>query len=160
MPVPYRLLEPILTYLEPLQLKNFLDLGCGKGRALCIAANFGFSNIEGVELSKKLCLEAETNLPRCAIKNDFKWKIYHNDAFYFDIPHHTDCILIFNPFDEFLLSGVIENIEKSLAERPRQLYIIYITPLYKSLFFDLGFDVFASFKPEPYLEAVVLKKNG
>jgi len=160
MPAPYRLLENIFNYLQPFSLHHFLDIGAGKGRALCMAPSFGFQAVEGVEFSKKFCMEAEANLARCNRKKTFDWKIHHNDAYYFDIPAKADCILIFNPFDEFLLAGVIQNIENSLQQNPRRLYIIYITPLYKDLFFESGYDVIARFIPEEYMEAIVLKKSG
>src|ERR1019366_288563 len=46
---------------EPSHNFTFLDLGCGKGRALLIAAHFDFPQILGVELSPDLCRIAESN---------------------------------------------------------------------------------------------------
>jgi SAM-dependent methyltransferase len=33
----------------------FLDIGCGKGRALIIATEYGFKDLIGVDYSAKLC---------------------------------------------------------------------------------------------------------
>src|SRR6185312_5959446 len=43
---------------------SFLDLGCGKGRALVIAGEFGFSDILGVELSPTLAALAAKNIAK------------------------------------------------------------------------------------------------
>ncbi len=43
-----------LSALGPVERYDFLDLGCGKGRALIVAAEFPFRAITGVELSPAL----------------------------------------------------------------------------------------------------------
>lgn len=159
MPAPYRLLEPVFSYLQPLRLTHLLDVGSGKGRVLCVAALSGFKDVTGLELSAKFCKEAEKNLIQFNKRCNFNWRLINNDAFYFEIPDKTDCICIFNPFDEFILEGVINNISISLENHPRELYIIYITPFYREMFFNCGFDVYATFHPEEFLEAIILKKK-
>lgn len=41
---------------------SFVDLGCGKGRALLLASEFGFRSITGIELNPGLCAAAEQNV--------------------------------------------------------------------------------------------------
>ena len=48
MPVSYVLLENIFNQLPVNPRKHFLDIGCGKGRAICVAAYNGFRKISGV----------------------------------------------------------------------------------------------------------------
>jgi SAM-dependent methyltransferase len=36
---------------------TFLDMGCGKGRVLAMAAAYGFKEIIGVDLSPQLCMK-------------------------------------------------------------------------------------------------------
>jgi len=160
MPAPYSLLEEIFSFLKPLGLNHLLDVGCGKGRILCVGTHFGFKNITGLDLSKAFCRAAEKNLYRCSENQNLTWKLINNDAYYYDIPPQTDCIFIFNPFDEFLLEKVVENINASLIAHPRPLYIVYITALHREIFFQHQFDVYASFHPGENLEALILKKNG
>ena len=45
IPVSYNLLENILTYITESCRNHFLDIGCGKGSALCVAVYNGFKNI-------------------------------------------------------------------------------------------------------------------
>src|SRR5262245_36170867 len=43
----------------------FLDIGCGKGRPLVIASEYGFKELVGVDYSAKLCRVAQENLTAC-----------------------------------------------------------------------------------------------
>ena len=50
--------------------------------------------------------------------------------FYFEIPDDVDCIFFFNPFDEVIMSAVVENILESLYKNhPRKIIIAYANPL-------------------------------
>ena len=46
-------LRKLFSHIRPLIASNsvFVDLGCGKGRALCIASEFGFREVIGVEFA-------------------------------------------------------------------------------------------------------------
>jgi SAM-dependent methyltransferase len=160
MPASYDLMEEVFEHLPLKTYEHFLDIGCGKGRVLCVAANKGITKITGLELSKELCDIAKLNLLKT--KQRFPALNYHvinNDAFYFDIPDDGDCIFMFNPFDEIIMSSVVENIAASLERNPRQMTIIYFNPMYKHLFTEQGFRQVASYKKLTYMEATVLIKN-
>jgi len=160
MPAAYDMLEELFSQQNIHHCKYLLDLGCGKGRVLCVAAHKGFTNLTGLEISKDFCLEAEKNLE--AIKQKFpsiKYKIINNDAFYFNIPASVDCIFMFNPFDKIIMSGVINNIEMSLQKNPRKLFIVYINPLHKNLFMDAGYKEVYHRRKLKYLEASILQKT-
>jgi SAM-dependent methyltransferase len=158
MPVSYDLLENIFAHLPKINRTHFLDIGCGKGRALCVAAYNSFVNVSGIDFSKELCIEAEKNLTKTKQQRpNLQYKIYNNDAFYFDIPTDVDCIFLFNPFDEVIMSGVVENILTSLEEKPRDLIIIYVNPLHKELFVANGFVETYHTKKLKYLEASILE---
>lgn len=159
MPVSYDLLERVFMHLSKIKRTHFLDIGCGKGRALCVAAHYGFTNVMGIDFSKELCTEAEQNLYKTKRQlSTLQYKIYNNDAFYFAIPTDVDCIFLFNPFDEVIMSGVVENIMISLEEAPRKLTIIYANPLHKELFLAEGFVETFNTKKLKYLEASILEK--
>jgi SAM-dependent methyltransferase len=159
MPASYDLLEDVFTEIKKNNLTHILDIGCGKGRALCVAAYYGFTEVTGIDFSKELCIQAKENL-EITKKNypSLTYKVINNDAFYYEIPGDVDCIFLFNPFDEMIMSGVIENIEISLEKFPRELYIIYLNPLHKKLFSDIGYDEIFHTKKLNYLEGSILKK--
>ncbi len=139
-------------------LNHFLDLGCGKGRAMCMAAHHGFNKVSGIDLSKDLCLSAEANLSKT--KKQFpllQYKVINNDAFYYEIPQDADCIFFFNPFDEIIMSAVVNNIFESLEDNPRKLRIIYVNPLHKEQFIKAGYKETWYSKKLKYIEAVILE---
>lgn len=64
VPIREVVLRHILSYLSSLDLSqfSFIDLGCGKGRAILIASEYPFIEILGVEASPKLCTVAQSNI--------------------------------------------------------------------------------------------------
>lgn len=161
MPVSYSLLEEIFKQLRLNQSQtHFLDIGCGKGRALCVAAHHGFEKLTGLDFSKDLCETAKQNL--AITKEQFpqiEYKIINNDAFYFEIPADVDHIFLFNPFDEIIMSAVVNNICISLQKNPRAITIIYVNPLHKELFVKAGFEETWYTKKMKYLEASLLENK-
>jgi len=116
MPASYDLLETVFSQLNSHIPKHLLDIGCGKGRALCVAAHYQIKKLTGIDFSKELCDDARKNLSLTAPKiGDIHFRIYNNDAFYFEIAEDVDCIFMFNPFDEVIMSGVVINIMNSYS---------------------------------------------
>ena len=158
MPVSYNLLEEIFDQLPKDTRNHFVDIGCGKGRALCMAAHQGFKHISGLDFSKKLCDIAIKNLQKTKKKlTGFTSNVVNNDAFYYEIPDDTDCIFFFNPFEEIIMSGVVDNIFKSLELNPRKIKIIYVNPIDKHLFLQAGYKQIWYSKKMKYLEAIILE---
>ncbi len=160
MPASYLLLEIIFNQLPNSSRTHFLDLGCGKGRAMCVAAHQGFKKVTGIDFSKALCDSAKENLSLTKkIIPELHFNIINNDAFYFEIPDDVDCIFLFNPFDEIIMSGVVENILITLEKSPRKISIIYVNPLHKDLFSSRGFKEIWYSKKLKYLEAIILENR-
>lgn len=158
MPVSYLLLEEIFRQIPLTQKKHFLDVGCGKGRAMCVAAHHGYNIITGVDFSKQLCENALTNLQRT--KETFptlQYSVITKDAMNFEIPADVDCIFLFNPFDVVIMSAVVSNIMESVHEHPREIIVAYANPLYEDLFLEEGFIEIFHTKEMKYLEAAILK---
>ena len=157
MPVSYPLLEAALEQSTPGKDSHFLDIGCGMGRALCVAAHRGFMKVSGIDLSRELCEAAKNNL--AITKNEIpslQYSVINNDAFYFEIPADADCLFLFNPFDEIIMSGVLANIMHSLSLHKRKMQVIYVNPLHKELFLAAGFVETWYTKKLHYLEASIL----
>jgi SAM-dependent methyltransferase len=160
MPVNYYLLEEIFRQLQGSSSNHFLDMGCGKGRALCMAAHHGFKQVTGIDLSRDLCEIATENLTLTKKRiPHFKFTVINNDAFYYEIPGDVDCIFLFNPFDEIIMSAVVNNIFESLRNNPRKLNILYVNPLYKEQFLKAGYTQTWYSKKMKYIEAVILQKG-
>lgn len=159
MPVSYDVIEDVFERYKPSGFKHFIDIGCGKGRAMCVAAQMGAQKITGIDFSKEFCDQSKLNLLKTQQKfPQLQFSVLNNDAFYYEIPADADCIFMFNPFDEVIMSGVIENIEMSLEEHPRPVTVIYANPMQKHLFLEAGYKEVYHTKKMKYLEAVVLRK--
>ncbi len=155
MPASYGLLN---EFLQKMKAAHLVDIGCGKGRTLCVAANMGIRKLSGIDFNAGLCRSAEKNLAHIkSIIPGIHYKIIHDDAFYYEIPDDADCIFLFNPFDEIIMSGVVNNIAESIRRKPRIISIIYFNPLHKKLFLDAKFTQVYHSKKLHYLEGIILK---
>ena len=159
MPASYDLLEMFFSEIKLSTFQHFLDIGCGKARAMCVAAAFGIKKITGIELSKELYKNAQENIAATKVKYpSTEFKIYNNDAFYFEIDDNVDCVFMFNPFDETIMSGVMENIETSLDNNPRDMTIVYINPVEKHVLLEWGYEEIFHYQKKHYLEGSVFVK--
>ena len=158
MPISYTLLEALFMQLKANPAKHLLDIGCGKGRILCVAAHQGFKQITGIDFSKQLCLEAEGNLKNTTQKYpDLKYSVITKDAMNYEIPSNVDCIFLFNPFDVVVMGAVLYNIMESAQDFSRDITVVYANPVYLDLFIEEGFEEIFHTKEMKYLEAVILK---
>ena len=109
----------------------FIDLGSGKGRTLLMASDYPFCRVVGVELLPALNLIAQENLNkyRSDAQKCFAIESTSADAAGFDFPGEPIVLFLFNPFPESGLQRVIANLEQSLREYPRKVYVLYHNPL-------------------------------
>lgn len=161
MPVNYYMLEKMMgDIIELTNEKSFLDIGCGKGRAMAVASYYGFKKIQGIDISKEFIEEAKINLATIHQKfPEANFELLLQEAFYYRIPQDISVIFLFNPFDEVIMSGVVENILISQEKNPRTIWVIYINPLYENLFLDNGFVKTRSHKKLKWLQAAIFKKT-
>jgi SAM-dependent methyltransferase len=103
---------------------TFVDLGCGKGRALLVAAEFQFPRLVGLDLVPDLCRIARTNV---ATNSDWASRItvLNQDATSFTYPDGPLLIYFFHPFLPKLLRRVLANLERQLRRSPREAYVLY-----------------------------------
>lgn len=161
MPAIYSMLELVFEKINIAGVNHLLDIGCGKGRAICVAAAKGCKKVSGIDFSKDLCMDALQNLTIIQQKKPLLLaKIINNDAYTYAIPNDVDCIFLFNPFDDYLMKGVVRNILQSLAAHPRKIKIIYANPLNKSRFIDAGFGEIFYSKKMRYIEVSILENKA
>jgi 16S rRNA G966 N2-methylase RsmD len=101
---------------------TFIDLGCGKGRMLLIAAQNGFQKIIGVEFASELVAVARENIRKMALENI---TVINADAIEFVFPPGNLVVYMYNPFQNKVLRPVLENLRRQLSG---VLYIIYRNP--------------------------------
>jgi SAM-dependent methyltransferase len=103
---------------------TFADVGCGKGRAMIVAAQFPFHSLWGVEISPELCEIARANL---ALRPEWanRASILNEDAASVTFPQGPLMIMMFHPFLAPVLRRMLANLEAQLRKSPRTTYLLY-----------------------------------
>jgi SAM-dependent methyltransferase len=118
----------------------FIDFGSGKGRVLLMASEFPFRKIIGVEFSSELHEIAQKNIHsyKSATQKCRDITPVCADFTQFAIPPEPLFVFLYNPSSQEITSALARNIARSLAEHPREIWVLYVTPTY---------DVFESGNP-------------
>lgn len=122
-PVPYAVLERILDRLTLPASAVIVDIGSGKGRPVCLAAQRPVREVIGVEIDPALHAIAEGNARKlrgrrtsirliCASATDFDFRT-------------VTTVLLFNPFGGETMRRVLEHLGNSWREFPRRIEIAY-----------------------------------
>jgi SAM-dependent methyltransferase len=123
--------EMMATLKIDFQEFTFIDIGSGKGRVLLMAADYPFRRILGIELLPALHRVAQKNLS--AYKSDsqqcFALETVCGDAREFIFPAEPIMLYLFNPLPEYALTELIANLDHSLSQFPRAVYLLYHNPL-------------------------------
>lgn len=138
---PYQATDPALfrEMMASLPIEfdrfTFVDLGSGKGRTLLMASEYPFRKIVGVELIAELHRAAEENIRmyRSATERCTQIEAVCTDAREFVLPDTPLVLYLFNPLPEAGLQRVLRNLERSLEQSPRPVWIVYHNPLLESV---------------------------
>jgi Putative methyltransferase len=115
---------------RPLTDYTFIDIGCGKGRAVMLASQLPFKEVIGVELNPSLAQTAITNLkiwhstgnPTCPAR------IVNDDATTLILPTTPCIIYLYNPFSTIMMQRLIQHLDQTFTAHPHPLDILYFTP--------------------------------
>jgi SAM-dependent methyltransferase len=120
----------------PIDTCSFVDLGCGKGRALMMASTYPFREVIGVELNPGLAAIAEANRATWteAGRAVSPIRIVCQDATEFVFPPGHCLLYLFNPFTTPVVEQLLTQIEHQFADRPGMLDVIYFNPQSEQLF--------------------------
>ena len=115
---------------------TFVDLGSGKGRTLLMASEYPFRRIVGVEILPELHRAAQENIAsyRSTTQQCTQIESVCADACEFDLPEGPLVLYLFNPLPEAGLKRMLENLEESLRQYPRTVYVLYQNPLLERVF--------------------------
>jgi hypothetical protein len=114
---------------------TFIDLGSGKGRTLLMASEYPFEKILGVELLPALNRIAEENIRKYHSNSQQCFSISSVCINARDVifPNTPLVLYLFNPFPVSTLEQVIANLEQSIVQVPRPVYVIYHNPLLEAV---------------------------
>jgi SAM-dependent methyltransferase len=110
---------------------TFVDLGAGKGRTLLMASEYPFRRIVGVEILPELDRVAQQNIRdyRSPTQRCSQIESLCADAREFMPPEEPVILYLFNPLPAEGLDRVLGNLEKSLRQNPRSVYVLYHNPV-------------------------------
>jgi tRNA1(Val) A37 N6-methylase TrmN6 len=110
---------------------RFIDLGCGKGRMLIVAAELGFKSCVGVEFADELAQLAAKNVAASGFKSI---GIVHGDAGNYAFKDEPFVLYLFNPFS----SRVMERVRNNLLKLKSAKYcIVYKNARERHLFDEM-----------------------
>lgn len=110
---------------------SFLDLGCGKGRALLLATELQFREAIGVELHGGLARTARRNLRLWAGTGRARCpaRVVAGDATEVDLPAGPCLVYLFHPFGAVGMARLIARLRGVMRDRPGgSLDVIYFNP--------------------------------
>ena len=123
---PSSLRQALKLLPEPGDTYTFVDLGCGKGRALLVAAEGRFRRLTGVEISPELARIAQTNTAR-----EPRIRIEQGDAATFAFPDEPLVLFLYHPFLPPLLRKVLRNLQRDRADSAHPTFLLYANPAYQ-----------------------------
>ena len=135
--VPIR--EPVLRALLDHTLRDrsaetlaFVDLGCGKGRALLIAARYPFRRVLGVEIGASHVQIARQNvqnvLERAAGLRCRDIRVEHASATDFDYPDSDLLVYMYRPFTGAVFRAALDRLAEFHARTGREVWIALCCP--------------------------------
>ncbi|PYX42023.1 MAG: SAM-dependent methyltransferase [Acidobacteria bacterium] len=130
---PYQPTEPALFHEMVAGLRIdfeefiFVDVGSGKGRTLLMASDYPFRKIIGVELLPELARIAQENIRLYSSPKQRSFDLVSmcGDACEFQFPPEAAVVYLFNPLPKPGLERLIGNLEQSLKEHPRKVFVLY-----------------------------------
>jgi SAM-dependent methyltransferase len=111
---------------------TFIDFGSGKGRVVLMASELPFKRIIGVEFSAQLNKVTRNNIDHYKSRTQKcrKIELIEADVTAYELPLEQAILYLFNPFNELIMAKLLANIQRSLAECPRKVFVasLYCVP--------------------------------
>jgi hypothetical protein len=136
-PSPVQTLKTILASLPVVPTDFvFMDIGAGKGRAMMVAAECGFKELIGLEISRQLSEAARQNLTKFAgtSRGLLRWSVVTVDATEYAFPDEHLLVYMYNPFDGGMLQRVLANLQCAVERFKRKVVVVYYWPRFKDTF--------------------------
>lgn len=121
-PTSYRMIDRIVNALKPSASDHFIDIGCGRGRVLCVAALQSMAQVSGVEINEVSAAAARTNLEQMKWRRTPVWSVTTGSALDFDYAGAT-ILYFYNSVQGELLRGLLERIRTTITGPVRFVYV-------------------------------------
>jgi SAM-dependent methyltransferase len=127
----YLNIRRMIRFLAPGKNDVFYDIGCGKGRCLCMFARLALRRVVGIELDSSLSETARKNAAGLRGKRT-PIDIRCEDAATADYSDGT-IYFMYNPFGPQTVRDVLANIERSVIANPRKITLVYYDAMFGEL---------------------------
>lgn len=127
-PTAYRVLRRVFAALPLAAHDHFVDIGCGRGRVLCLAALQPVARAVGVEINAVHAALARQNLAGLRGRRTGTWGVTTGSAAEFDLSGGT-VFYMFNPFGGALFSEVATHIGRAIAKGGKPARVVYVNPV-------------------------------
>lgn len=145
-------LRRVIATLPAVDRFTFLDLGCGKGRALIVASEAPFREVVGVELLPGLVAAARRNAARVrsAVPGRAPISVRQGDASRPEWPGGAVVAFLYHPFGEALVETFRAHVKAHAME---EVFVIYENPVHGHVFdgdaaFTRWFSGMLDYEPE------------
>jgi SAM-dependent methyltransferase len=114
----------------------FVDLGAGRGRALILAAEHGFTDVLGVELDPELAEQARRNVGRWEERRAGRHptpaqiEVRTDDAARIELPKGPMLLFLYNSFGPATLRTLLGRVVASYEADPRPVRLCYFNPVH------------------------------
>jgi SAM-dependent methyltransferase len=158
--VSFYMLEHLFTAFRKLSGNtSIVDLGCGKGRVMMVAAHFGFKRMTGIDFAKEVCEEARMNMVQKEKRfPDITWKVINENVENYNITPDDSVFFMFNPFDQSVLKNFLRKLDISCDEFPRAIYFLYASPQHDRLLLNNGFAIVYQ-KQKMHLKSIIAVRD-
>lgn len=159
--VNFYILEALLQRITEMEEnRSFTDLGCGKGRAMAVAAHYGFTTIRGIDFAAEVCKSAEENMRKVTkLFPSVQYEVICDNVADYIIHPDESVFFMFNPFDDTTIRSFLEKVEDSIDHYPRTVYFLYASPKHIDVFFDFEYEPVYRKRKLKWLDGVILKKE-
>lgn len=130
-PADYHQVRRMIRVLDPGVEDVLYDIGCGKGRVLCVAARRRLKRVVGIDLFEELCEIARNNAKHLRGKKT-PIDVICEDATKVDYSDGT-IFTMYNPFGESTMRNVMQAIHESIRKNPRSIRIGYYNPVHEGV---------------------------
>ncbi len=126
------IVRTVLASLPAPERYAFVDIGCGKGRPLIVAAEFPFRRLVGVELAPRLAQVARANAAIVAAQHPGRTpiEILVGDATAVSPPAERVVYFMYHAFNHALVRALVANLEQQLRNRLQHAFFVYYNPVH------------------------------
>lgn len=130
--VDYAIVGDVLDDLDLRPDDVLVDIGCGKGRVICLAARRRMARVVGIDLSPEIVDVALDNVRRLRGARS-PVDVLVADAVTYDYSDVT-CAYLFNPFEHFVLDRVLTKIRADRAGAPFRCAFVNLSEVQRLTF--------------------------